>query len=89
MTTHMTATVRLNPDWARQACADCGGVAGFAEAINADRSTVYRHLSGDVDAGPRFIGAVLTAFPILFDDAFDVVRAPLAGRRRYPGRRVA
>lgn len=88
-TMHMTSTVRMNPDWARQACDECGGVASFAEAINADRSTVYRHLSGNTEAGPRLIGAVLTAFPVIFDDAFDVIDVPVSGRRTYRGRRAA
>ena len=88
-TTHMTSTVRMNPDWARQACGECGGVASFAETINADRSTVYRHLSGDTEAGPRLIGAVLTAFPVPFNDAFDVIDVPVSERRTYRGRRAA
>ena len=88
-TTHMTATVRMNPDWALQACDECGGVASFAEAINADRSTVYRHLSGNTEAGPRLIGAVLTAFPVIFNDAFDVIDVPVSERRTYRGRRAA
>ena len=82
-TTHMTSTVRMNPDWARQACGECGGVASFAETINADRSTVYRHLSGETEAGPRLIGAVLKAFPVLFNDAFDVIDVPVSKRRTY------
>ena len=82
-TTHMTSTVRMNPDWARQACDERGGVASFAEAINADRSTVYRHLSGETEAGPRLIGAVLKAFPVLFNDAFDVIDVPVSKRRTY------
>ena len=82
-TTHMTSTVRMNPDWARQACGECGGVASFAETINADRSTVYRHLRGETEAGPRLIGAVLTAFPVLFHDAFDVIDVPVSKRRTY------
>ena len=82
-TTHMTSTVRINPDWARQACGECGGVASFAETINADRSTVYRHLSGETEAGPRLIGAVLKAFPVLFNDAFDVIDVPVSKRRTY------
>ena len=88
-TTHMTSTVRMNPDWARQACGECGGVASFAETINADRSTVYRHLSGETEAGPRLIGAVLTAFPVLFHDAFDVIDVSVSERRTYRGRRAA
>ena len=65
------------------------GVAAFAAAINADRSTVYRHLSGDTEAGPRLVGAVLTAFPVLFNDAFDVTEVTVSGRRTYRGRRAA
>lgn len=85
---HMTATVRLNPEWAQRTCENLGGVAEFADAINADRTTIYRHLAGTVEAGPRIIGSVLRAFPIMFDDAFDVVDTP-AKRRTYSPRRVA
>ena len=87
--TKTTPTIRLNHAWAESACAQTGGVAAFAAAINADRSTVYRHLSGDTEAGPRLVGAVLTAFPVLFNDAFDVVEVPVSGRRTYRGRRAA
>ena len=85
-TTHMTSTVRMNPDWARQACDERGGIASFAEAINADHSTVYRHFRGETEAGPRLIGAVLTAFPVLFHDAFDVIDVSVSERRTYRGR---
>lgn len=88
-TTHMTHTVRMNPEWARQACDECGGVAVFAEAVNADRSTIYRHLAGKTEAGPRLIGEILTAFPVLFNDAFDVIAVPVSERRTYRGRRAA
>ena len=87
--TKTTATIRLNYAWAERACAQTGGVAAFAAAINADRSTVYRHLSGDTEAGPRLVGAVLTAFPVLFNDAFDVTEVTVSGRRTYRGRRAA
>lgn len=81
MAAAMTSTVRLNLAWARRTCDERGGVAGFADAIDTDRSTVYRHLQGGMEAGPRFIAAVLTAYPVMFDDAFDVVLLPSqAGR---------
>ena len=83
--TKTTPTIRLNQAWAERACAQTGGVAAFAAAINADRSTVYRHLAGRAEAGPRFIASVLTTFPIAFDDAFDVVDTA-ARRRTYEGK---
>ena len=87
--TKTTPTIRLNQAWAERACAQTGGVAAFAAAINADRSTVYRHLSGDTEAGPRLAAAVLTAIPILFNDAFDVTEVTVSVRRTYRGRRAA
>ena len=83
--TKTTPTLRLNHAWAERAFAQTGGVAAFAAAINADRSTVYRQLSGRSEAGPRFIASVLTTFPIAFDDAFDVVDTA-ARRRTYGGK---
>ena len=84
--TKTAATIRLNHAWAERACAQTGGVAAFAAAINADRSTVYRQLSGSAEAGPRFIASVLTTFPIVFDDAFDVVDTAAPRRRTYGGK---
>ena len=83
--TKTTPTIRLNHAWAERACAQTGGVAAFAAAINADRSTVYRHLAGRAEAGPRFIASVLTTFPVVFADAFDVVDTA-ARRRTYGGK---
>ncbi len=57
------------------------GQAGLAEAMNVDRSTVYRTLSGKADLGIDFIKALLDAFPELgLDDLFEVV-APVPEQR--------
>ena len=51
-----------------------GGQAGLARAMNVDRSTVYRTLSGEADLGIVFITALLGAFPELgFEDLFELV----------------
>ncbi len=58
-----------------------GGQAGLARAMNVDRSTVYRTLSGKADLGIDFIKALLDAFPELgLDDLFEVV-APVPEQR--------
>ncbi|MCR6706526.1 MAG: hypothetical protein NVV66_18185 [Cellulomonas sp.] len=80
------ATIRLNPEWAERTKAGCGGVAGFGAALGVDKGTASRHLRGKSEAGPRFIGAVLTKFAVTFDEAFDVVHeetdAPAQALRR-------
>lgn len=68
----MTRTIRVNRRWALKTSNDLGGIAPFAEKLQIDRSTAYRQLSGS-EAGPRFIAAVLSTFPVMFDDAFDVI----------------
>lgn len=81
-------TVRISPQWLRRAAHDCGGVGPLAERIGVDRSTLYRHLAGDIEAGPRIIAAVLAAFPVRFEAAFETVEVPSA-RRRYSYRPAA
>jgi len=50
--------------------------AALAEAMDVDRSTVYRTLSGDAALGIVFISALLEAFPELgFEDLFELVAA--------------
>jgi hypothetical protein len=72
------ATVRLNPEWAAATKSECGGVAAFGAALGVDKGTASRHLNGKAEAGPRFIGAVLTNFAVRFDEAFDVVHEDTA-----------
>ncbi|AEI11856.1 hypothetical protein [Cellulomonas gilvus] len=67
------ATIRLNAEWAERTKTGCGGVAAFGAALGVDKGTASRHLRGKSEAGPRFIGAVLTTFAVTFDEAFDVV----------------
>lgn len=70
-----TSTVRVRPEWAQRVRAEMGDLAAVGERIGVDKSTISRQFSGRVEAGPRFIAAVLVAFPVKFEDAFDVVDA--------------
>ena len=81
-------TIRISPQWLSRATQDCGGVSALAERVGIDRSTLYRHLAGDIEAGPRIIAAVLAAFPIRFEAAFETIEIP-APRRRYSYRSAA
>lgn len=77
-------TVRVRPEWLSQAIAEAGGMAPLAEKLECTKSTISRYANGESEAGPRFIGAALNAFPIDFDDAFDVVEEQVRVRRaRY------
>lgn len=69
-------TVIVRMEWAQRAAKDAGGVVAWADALGIDKSTASRHLKGTVEASPRFIGAVLTRYPITFDRAFDIVDRP-------------
>ncbi len=74
----MTATVRIRSGWAEQARLRAGGIAGVAEKLGVDQSTVSRQLAGKSEPGPRFIGAVLAKYCVPFDEAFEVVDVPAA-----------
>jgi hypothetical protein len=57
-------------------------LAGFrsdyalAKAMDVNRSTVARVVSGQLQPGPAFIGGALTALtPMQFDDLFEIVPA--------------
>lgn len=77
-------TVRVRPDWLSQAIAETGGMGPLAEKLECAKSTISRYARGDAEAGPRFIGAVLNAFSVDFDDAFDVTEEQVRVRRaRY------
>ena len=87
------ATVRVRHDWIENEIAEYGTLAAFAEHLGIEKSTVSRQLAGKSEASPRFIGAVLTTFPIHFQDAFDVTLEEVARRRarivtRPTGRRI-
>ena len=66
------STVKVRPEWADLIKAECGGLASVSTRLGVDKSTVSRQFSGKHDAGPRFIAAVLTSFPVKFEDAFDI-----------------
>lgn len=55
--------------------------AAIAEKMKIDRSTASRWLKGDGEATGRFIGTVLSTWPITFDDAFVVVEERAEFRR--------
>jgi hypothetical protein len=72
----MPNTIKLRTD----AFAKAARLAGFrsdyalAKAMDVNRSTVARVLSGDLQPGPAFIGGALTALaPMQFDDLFEIV----------------
>ncbi|WP_317545538.1 hypothetical protein [Rhodococcus globerulus] len=65
----------------------------FAEQLGIETSTVSRQANGKSEASPRFIGAVMVAFPVDFSEAFDVTVEEVAQRRarivkRPTGKRV-
>ncbi len=45
----------------------------LAERIDMDRGTVSRVLQRRSAPGPTFISAVLSTFPVKFEDIFDVI----------------
>jgi hypothetical protein len=56
---------------------------GPAKAMDVNRSTVARVVSGQLQPGPAFIGGALVALaPMQFDDLFEVV--PLTERSDPP-----
>lgn len=77
-------TIRIRQDWLENAIAEAGGMAHLAKKMNVTTSTVSRQVNQRVEASPRFIGAVLSTFPIKFQDAFDVTEERVRLRRaRY------
>ena len=74
-------TVRVREDWLEKALDKEGGVRALAQKLGCNASTVSRYARGQAEAGPRFIGSVLSAFTIDFDDAFDVTEEQVRVRR--------
>lgn len=74
-------TTRVRQEWVDQLLRKHGTVAEVAEAMNIDRSTAYRWLSGKSEASPRFIANALITFPITFDEAFVVVEEEAERRK--------
>ena len=68
-------TVRVRPAWAQKVREDLGDLTTVSERLGVDKSTVSRQFAGKAHAGPRFIAAVLTTFPVKFEDAFDITDA--------------
>ncbi|MFD4932672.1 hypothetical protein ACFWMS_28220 [Peribacillus butanolivorans] len=87
------ATVRVRPDWMEEKLTEYQTMAKFAEQLGIETSTVSRQANGKSEASPRFIGAVMVAFPVDFADAFDITVEEVAQRRarivkRPTGKRV-
>lgn len=73
----MAHTVRLRTE----AFVKAAKLAGFqsdyslARAMDVNRSTVTRVITGRLQPGPTFIGSALTVLsPMAFNDLFDIVR---------------
>lgn len=48
----------------------------LADALGVDKGTASRVLTGKSAPGPTFISAVLTTFPVKFEDVFSIIDAP-------------
>ncbi|WP_433260741.1 transcriptional regulator [Actinosynnema sp. CS-041913] len=81
----MSHTIRLRTDTFTKAARLAGFRSdyGLAKAMDINRSTVARMVSGELQPGPAFIGGALVALaPMQFDDLFEVV--PLTERSGTP-----
>lgn len=77
-------TVRIRQDWIDAAIDREGGMSELARRLGIATSTISRQANGQAEAGPRFIGAVLSEFAVSFQEAFDVVEERVRVRRaRY------
>lgn len=65
--------VSIDQAWIAATCAALGGTNAFADKISVHPSTVSRVINGKARVSGEFVAAVLTAFPIQFSDAFNVV----------------
>ena len=73
----MPNTIKLRTEVFARAARLAGFDSGYAlaKAMDVNRSTVARVLSGELQPGPVFIGGALTALaPLRFEDLFEVVR---------------
>lgn len=76
----MPHTVRLRTETFTKAVELAGSRSDYAlaRAMDVNRSTVARVMSGDLHPGPAFIGGTLVALaPMEFHDLFEVVPAPV------------
>ena len=72
----MPNTIKLRTDFFTKAARLAGYRSDYAlaKAMDVNRSTVARVLSGELQPGPAFIGGALTALaPLQFHDLFEVV----------------
>lgn len=74
-------TVRVRKAWLENAATEAGGIAALAEKLDCAPSTISRQLNDKAEAGPRLIGAILTNYPVSFEDAFDVTEEEIRTRR--------
>lgn len=74
----MPHTIRLRTDTFVKAVRLAGFRSDYAlaKAMDVNRSTVARVVSGQLQPGPAFIGgALITLTPMQFDDLFEIVLA--------------
>ncbi|MFC6091116.1 transcriptional regulator [Saccharothrix sp. BKS2] len=75
----MPHTIRLRSEAFSKAVRLAGFRSDYAlaRAMDVNRSTVTRVLSGALQPGPAFIGGALVALtPMQFDDLFEIIRVP-------------
>ncbi|MEU4802385.1 hypothetical protein [Actinosynnema sp. NPDC023587] len=85
----MPHTIRLRIDTFTKAARLAGFRSDYAlaKAMDVNRSTVARLVSGELQPGPAFIGGALTALtPLQFDDLFEVV--PVSTHEGQPEERM-
>ncbi|GAA1294324.1 transcriptional regulator [Saccharothrix xinjiangensis] len=81
----MPHTIRLRTEPFTKAMRLAGFHSDYAlaRAMDLNRSTVTRVLTGQLQPGPAFIGGALTALaPMTFTDLFDVTRTNPKPQRR-------
>lgn len=74
-------TVRVNRAWLDSAIQQEGTLERFAAKLGVTKSTVSRQSKRKSEASPRFIGAVLSHYPVDFQEAFDVTEEAVEVRR--------
>lgn len=76
-------TVRVKPDWIKCRITEAGSLTNLAAELQTTVSTISRYARGQTEASPRFIGAVLSTYPIEFTDAFYISREKIFGHGEY------
>ena len=82
-------TVRVRQDWFEHRITQAGSLSGLADELQTTVSTISRYAREQAEAGPRFIGSVLTTYPVEFADAFYVSTEKIRPQRRRPSKRSA